>query len=115
MPKHHSRILAPAGRGPCRAAHKPPAGAGPSGVAGRALKCSGRAWHIKMTAAPWISPAFNLSSLNHRARLGWPGPYLASPASSFPLFIPFFFIPSPCPPHCDLLILSLLHTWICSR
>lgn len=103
MPKHHSRGLTPVGRVLCWAVHEPLASAGASVAVGRAAKCLGSAGRVKasglylrqMTAALWISPAFNFQGvrLNHSTWLGWPGPLLVSPASGSLLFIPLFLHP----------------------
>lgn len=108
MPKHRSWGLASAGQALCWAVHEPPAGAGASGVVGRAVKCSGSAGHVKAlglyleqtTAAPWISPAFNfqgiLSKSQHTTRLAGSSsgfsstwfPSLHPLLPSCPLFLP---------------------------
>lgn len=96
MPKHHSRGLTPAGRVLCWAVHEPPASAGASVAAGRAVKCLGSTGHVK----PWVFTCgshelstFRVFSLNHSTWLGWPCRLLVSPASGSPLFIPFFLHP----------------------
>lgn len=71
-------------------AQEPLAGAGASDVVGRAVKCLGRSGHVKasglylwqMTAAPWLSPAFNfqdaLSKSQHTTQLAGSSPGFSS-------------------------------------